>query len=53
MVGANKSTEQLAAIADRTILEADEDKDGFIDYEEFKKVSVTIVVRIKRAFFCG
>ena len=38
MVGSNKSSEQLTAIADRTILEADEDKDGFICYEEFKKV---------------
>lgn len=37
MVGANKSSEQLVAIADRTMLEADEDKDGFIDFDEFKK----------------
>jgi len=37
MVGANKSSEQLVAIADRTMLEADEDKDGFIDFSEFKK----------------
>jgi len=37
MVGSNKSCEQLAAIADRTISEADEDKDGFINFEEFKK----------------
>jgi len=43
MVGSNKSTQQLAAIADRTIQEADEDKDGFIDFEEFRKVCV---------FFC-
>lgn len=38
MVGSNKSSEQLAAIADRTIQEADEDKDGFINFNEFKKV---------------
>ncbi|XP_066932732.1 calcineurin B homologous protein 1-like [Clytia hemisphaerica] len=38
MVGSNKSSEQLAAIADRTIQEADEDKDGFINFDEFKKV---------------
>lgn len=38
MVGSNKSSEQLAAIADRTIQEADEDKDGFINFEEFKKI---------------
>jgi len=37
MVGANKSSEQLIAIADRTMLEADEDKDGFIDFAEFTK----------------
>jgi len=37
MVGANKSSEQLVAIAARTMLEADEDKDGYIDFEEFKK----------------
>ena len=37
MVGANKSSEQLIAIADRTMLEADEDKDGYIDFAEFKK----------------
>ena len=40
MVGANKSSEQLIAIADRTMLEADEDKDGYINFEEFKKVSI-------------
>lgn len=37
MVGKAKSSEQLVAIADRTILEADEDKDGFISYKEFQK----------------
>jgi len=37
MVGSNKSSEQLTAIADRTMSEADEDKDGFLTFEEFCK----------------
>ncbi|XP_057299659.1 calcineurin B homologous protein 1-like [Hydractinia symbiolongicarpus] len=37
MVGSNKSSEQLTAIADRTMQEADEDKDGYLSYEEFSK----------------
>lgn len=39
MVGSNKSSEQLTAIADRTMQEADEDKDGYLSYEEFSKVT--------------
>merc|ERR1712038_916614 len=38
MVGANISPEQLLSIAERTILEADEDKDELISFEEFVKV---------------
>ncbi len=38
MVGANISPEQLLSIAGRTILEADEDKDDLISFEEFAKV---------------
>jgi len=38
MVGANISEEQLMSIAERTIMEADEDKDNRISFEEFKKV---------------
>ena len=38
MVGANISPEQLLSIAERTILEADEDKDDLISFEEFAKV---------------
>merc|ERR1712083_1031645 len=38
MVGANISPEQLLSIAERTILEADEDKDDLISFEEFVKV---------------
>ncbi|GMR39535.1 hypothetical protein PMAYCL1PPCAC_09730 [Pristionchus mayeri] len=37
MVGANITLEQLENIVDRTIEEADEDKDGKISFEEFCK----------------
>ncbi len=39
MVGINISDEQLSCIADRTLSEADEDQDGFISFDEFKKVA--------------
>eukprot|EP01125_Pyxidicula_operculata_P000397 TRINITY_DN10428_c0_g1_i1.p1 TRINITY_DN10428_c0_g1~~TRINITY_DN10428_c0_g1_i1.p1 ORF type:complete len:182 (-),score=23.66 TRINITY_DN10428_c0_g1_i1:19-564(-) len=38
MVGNNLTEVQLQQIVDKTILEADEDKDGKISYEEFKKM---------------
>merc|ERR1712025_350093 len=38
MVGNNISTEQLISIAERTIMEADTDKDDLISFEEFAKV---------------
>merc|ERR1711990_738213 len=38
MVGQNISTEQLVSIAERTIMEADLDKDDLISFEEFAKV---------------
>ena len=38
MVGANISEDQLISIAERTIMEADTDKDSLISFEEFKKV---------------
>jgi len=38
MVGANISNDQLASIADRTILEADRDGDQSISFEEFCKI---------------
>jgi len=38
MVGANISSDQLASIADRTILEADRDGDQSISFEEFCKI---------------
>lgn len=38
MVGANISEEQLMSIAERTIMEADEDKDNLISFDEFCKV---------------
>ncbi|XP_033333752.1 calcineurin like EF-hand protein 1 elm [Megalopta genalis] len=37
MVGANISEEQLTSIAERTILEADENGDGMISFKEFCK----------------
>ena len=38
MVGANISPQQLVSIAERTIMEADIDKDDLISFEEFAKV---------------
>ena len=38
MVGNNISTEQLISIAERTIQEADVDKDNLISFEEFAQV---------------
>ena len=38
MVGANISPQQLVSIADRTIMEADLDKDNLISFEEFARV---------------
>ena len=38
MVGINISDEELRCIADRTFLEADEDNDSYISFEEFRKV---------------
>jgi len=47
MVGANISEEQLGSIADRTIMEADEDQDGMISFEEFVKVMEKVDVEQK------
>jgi len=38
MVGANISSDQLVSIAERTIMEADQDKDELISFEEFVRV---------------
>jgi hypothetical protein len=38
MVGDNLTAEQLQQVVDKTILEADEDQDGRISYEEFKNM---------------
>eukprot|EP00794_Sanderia_malayensis_P019913 gene19913-21860_t len=38
MVGVNISDEQLGCIADRTMSEADHDRDGYISFDEFKKM---------------
>lgn len=47
MVGANISDEQLGSIADRTIEEADEDRDGMIAFNEFKRVMEKVDVEQK------
>jgi calcineurin B family protein 1 len=47
MVGANISEEQLGSIADRTIMEADEDQDGAISFAEFVKVMEKVDVEQK------
>jgi len=47
MVGANISEDQLGSIADRTITEADQDQDGMIAFEEFKKVMERVDVEQK------
>ena len=38
MVGNNLKDSQLQQIVDKTILEADGDKDGKVSFEEFKKM---------------
>ena len=38
MVGTNLSDVQLQQIVDKTIIEADEDRDGKLSFEEFKKI---------------
>lgn len=47
MVGANISEEQLGSIADRTIEEADQDRDGMIAFEEFTAVMKKVDVEQK------
>lgn len=40
MVGSNLNDVQLQQIVDKTILEGDQDKDGRISFEEFKRVCI-------------
>ena len=40
MVGTHKSRDQLVAIADRIMLEADQDKDQHINFQEFEAVNI-------------
>lgn len=47
MVGNNLNDVQLQQIVDKTIIEADEDKDGKISFEEFVKVIFYILSSIK------
>jgi len=46
MVGNNLNDTQLQEIVDKTILEADEDKDGKLSFEEFTKVFFNIVTTV-------
>lgn len=46
MVGNNLNDTQLQEIVDKTILEADEDKDGKLSFEEFTKVFFNIVTPV-------
>lgn len=45
MVGSNLNDVQLQQIVDKTILEADLDKDGKISFEEFVKVKHSSLCR--------
>lgn len=47
MVGSNISEDQLGSIADRTMLEADEDSDGMISFDEFVKIMEKVDVEQK------
>ena len=47
MVGANICPEQLLSIAERTILEADQDNGDLISFEEFANVLVRTDVEQK------
>lgn len=48
MLGMQVTEEQLESIADRTIQEADLDRDDAISFEEFRKVSAKIL-HLKKA----
>lgn len=47
MVGSNISEEQLGSIADRTLIEADTDKDGVITFDEFVKIMEKVDIERK------
>lgn len=46
MVGTHKSRDQLVAIADRIMLEADQDKDQHINFQEFEAVTIYFFLSI-------
>ena len=50
MVGNNLTDIQLQQLVDRTIIKADEDFDGKISYEEFKKVNINKIKSYKKNF---
>lgn len=41
MVGTSVDAEKLSQIADRAVLDGDDDKDGVIGFEDFKKVDIS------------
>lgn len=47
MVGNNLTDVQLQQLVDRTIIRADEDFDGKISYEEYKKIAKELDVAAK------
>ena len=48
MVGNNLNDVQLQQLVDRTIIKADEDFDGKISFEEFCKVTISVVLTVFR-----
>lgn len=53
MVGSNLNDVQLQQIVDKTILEADLDKDGKISFEEFVKVKHSSLCRFLLSWCCA
>jgi len=47
LVGSNINKEQLSHIADRTMHECDSDNDRLITFEEFKRVSSVVGLRLE------
>jgi len=52
MVGNNLKDTQLQQIVDKTILFADRDEDGKINFEEFCSVSTHVYIHTKSKYIC-
>ena len=52
MVGNNLKDTQLQQIVDKTILFADRDEDGKINFEEFCSVSIDVYMHTKSKYIC-